>query len=90
LSILDARSSSPVFDALSMSVGGPRTPTECSYHSRQRPEHQSRKAMASPQVRLSQPPLPIVGDVLTFTMLGSLDRVDVMADLVKEHCAEQD
>ena len=46
--------------------------------------------MASPQVRLSQPPLPIVGDVLTFTMLGSLDRVNVMADLVKEHCAEQD
>jgi hypothetical protein len=46
--------------------------------------------MASPQVRLSQSPLPIVGDVFTFTMLGSLDSVNVMADLVKEHCAEQD
>ena len=73
-----------------MSVGGTRTPTECSYGSGQWPEHQSRQAMASPQIRLSQSPLPIVGNVFTFTMLRSLNRVNVVADLVKEHCTEQD
>jgi hypothetical protein len=46
--------------------------------------------VASLQVSLSQPPLPIVCHVFTFTMLGSLHRVNVMTDLVKEHHAEQE
>jgi hypothetical protein len=45
--------------------------------------------MSSLQVTLSQAPLPIVGDILAFTMLGSLHRVNVVADLVKEHHPEQ-
>jgi hypothetical protein len=32
--------------------------------------------------------LPVVGNVLTFTVLGSLHRMNVMADLVKEHHAK--
>jgi hypothetical protein len=46
--------------------------------------------MASLQVGPSQPPLPLVCDVFTFTMFGSLHRVNVMTDLVKEHRAEQE
>jgi hypothetical protein len=41
-SILELRSLSLVFAALSMRVGGPRTPTECAHYSRQRPKHQAR------------------------------------------------
>jgi hypothetical protein len=45
--------------------------------------------MSPLQVSLSQTPFPIVGDVLAFTMLGSLHSMNVVADLVKEHHAEQ-
>ena len=73
-----------------MSVGRPRTPTECPYDLGQRPEHEARQPMASLQVGPSQSPLPIVCDVFSFTMLGSLYRVNVMTDFVKEHHAEQE
>jgi hypothetical protein len=44
--------------------------------------------MVSLQVRRTQPALPVVGYVLAFSMLRSLDRVNMMTDLMKQDSPE--